>query len=268
MKRALAALTLIALLICAITPVASFAQGALARIVERGELRVGTSGAQPPFSVKSKDGTLIGFEIDVATLLARAMEVELTLVEKPFGELMDALAEDEVDLIMSGMTMTPQRNLRAAFVGPYIVSGKSVLTKDATIARIEDVGDLDTASLTVVVLAGSTSQRLVERQLTKATLVTVPEYDSGVAMVIDGSADLMIADYPICVLSVLLHGDKGLVTLAEPMTIEPIGVAISPDDSLLLNLVENYLGALEAIGVFAELEVKWFDDPAWLAELP
>jgi polar amino acid transport system substrate-binding protein len=169
---------------------------------------------------------------------------------------------------MAGVTMTPKRNLRAAFVGPYIISGKSVLTTDTTIAQIDDASDLDTSSLTVVALAGSTSQRFVERQLAGATLVTVPDYDSGVARVLDGSAQLMVADYPVCVLSVLRHGDRGLVTLAEPLTLEPIGVAVSPDDSLLLNFLENYLGALEALGVLAELEVAWFDDPSWLIRLP
>jgi polar amino acid transport system substrate-binding protein len=268
MKRALVALSLLVLAISSVAPASATADDALARIVERGELRVGTSGTQPPFSVKSKDGALIGFEVDLAALLAKAMQVELKLVEKPFGRLMDALAADDVDLVMSGMTMTPQRNLRAAFVGPYIVSGKSILTRDATIARIEEASELDASTLTVAALAGSTSQRFVERQLAEAELVLVDDYDAGVAMVLDGTADLMVADYPICALSVLRHGDQGLVTLAAPLTVEPIGVAVRPDAPLLLNLIENYLGALEALGVLAELEVKWFDDPGWLILLP
>ena len=90
----------------------------LSRIVKAGEFRVGVSGNQPPFVVKSKSGELIGYEIDVANLLANAMNVELTLVEKTFAELLPALEAGEVDAVMSGMTMTPERNLRVAFVGP------------------------------------------------------------------------------------------------------------------------------------------------------
>lgn len=268
MIRRLAVVLILVFVLGAVTPPHAGADDALQGIVERGELRVGTSGGQPPFSVKSKDGTLIGYEIDLAALLARAMDVELKLVEKPFGKLLDALAAGEVDLVMSGMTMTPQRNLRAAFVGPYIVSGKSVLTKNATIARIDEASDLDASKLTVAALEGSTSQRFVERQLEGAKLVKVDAYDAGVAMVLDGSVDLMVADYPICVLSVLRHGEDGLVTLAEPMTIEPIGMAVRPGDSLLLNMLENYLGALQGIGVLDELEAKWFDDAGWLILVP
>lgn len=256
-----------ALLLSAALPSAAWSQS-LSRIVENGELRVGMSGGQPPFTVKSKDGSLIGYEVDLAMLLAAAMNVELKLVEIPFGELLDALETGKVDVVMSGMTMTPERNLRAAFVGPYIVSGKSILTKDKTLAQADEAGDIDQANLTIVTLANSTSQKFVEALMPKAKLVTTAQYDEGVQMVLEDKATAMVADYPICALSVMRHGDKGLVTLAEPLTIEPIGIAVSPGDSLLLNMIENYLGALEAVGVLAELEVKWFEDGGWLINVP
>lgn len=268
MQRLLVTVSLLFLFALAGVTGESRAASSLQRIVDRGELRVGTSGTQPPFSMKARDGSLIGFEIDLASMLAQAMKVELKLVEKPFGELLNALEQDEIDVVMSGMTMTPRRNLRAAFVGPYIVSGKSVLTKDATIARMDEATDIDATKLTIVVLANSTSQDYVERSLPGATLIAVSAYPEGVAMVLEDKADLMVADYPICALSVLRHGDRGLVTLAEPLTIEPIGLAVRPDDSLMLNMIENYLGALEALGVLAELEGEWFEDGGWLSLIP
>ena len=107
----------------------------LSRIVESGTFKVGMSGTQPPFTVVSKSGSLIGYEVDLANLLANAMGVKAEFVQKPFGELLSALEKGEIDAIMSGMTMTPKRNLQAAFVGPYIVSGKSILTTSATPRR-------------------------------------------------------------------------------------------------------------------------------------
>ena len=65
--------------------------GVLGRIVKSGEFRVGMSGSQPPFCVKSKSGQLIGYEVELAASLANAMGVELKIVEKPFGELLGAL---------------------------------------------------------------------------------------------------------------------------------------------------------------------------------
>ena len=241
---------------------------ALSRIVKAGELRVGMSGTQPPFTVKSKSGKLIGFEVDVANLLASAMGVELTLVEKPFGQLLSALEAGEVDLVMSGMTMTPERNLRVAFVGPYIVSGKSILTKSSTLAAIQETEDIDQSQVKLVALAGSTSEKFVKKVLPKTQLTTTKDYDEAVAAVLGGGADAMVADFPICALTVLRHPDAGLATLARPLTIEPIGVALPAGDSLLLNMVENYLGALEGIGLLDELEKKWFEDGSWLIQIP
>ena len=63
----------------------------LSRIVDSGTFRVGMSGTQPPFTVVSKSGSLIGYEVDLANLLANAMGVNVEFVQKPFGELLSAL---------------------------------------------------------------------------------------------------------------------------------------------------------------------------------
>jgi polar amino acid transport system substrate-binding protein len=229
---------------------------------------VGVSGNQPPFVVKAKSGELIGFEVDLANLLADAMGVDLKLVEKPFAQLLPALEAGEVDAVMSGMTMTPARNMRAAFVGPYMVSGKSILTKSSTLAAIDEAEDIDQSKVKLVALKGSTSQDFVKRALPVAQLTAVEDYDQGVKAVLDGTADAMVADFPICALSVLRYPEAGLTTLVKPLTIEPIGIALPAGDSLMLNMVENYLGALEAIGLIEELEKTWFEDGAWLIQVP
>ncbi|MFV2073736.1 MAG: transporter substrate-binding domain-containing protein [Thermoanaerobaculales bacterium] len=240
----------------------------IAKIVDSGTFRIGMSGTQPPFTVMSKSGELIGYEVDVANLLANAIGVELELVQLPFAELLPALEKGEIDAVMSGMTMTPQRNTRVAFVGPYIVSGKSILTKSSILAAIKDAEEIDRSSIKIVALKGSTSEKFVQKVLEKTTLIGVDDYDTGVQMVIDGKADALVADYPICVLSQMRFPDAGLATLAEPMTIEPIGIALAPGDPLLLNMVENYLGTLQGLGLLDLLEEKWFEDGAWLIQLP
>jgi polar amino acid transport system substrate-binding protein len=241
---------------------------ALARIVSSGELRVGTSGGQPPFSVISKSGDLIGYEVDLARLLASAMGVELKLVKKPFGELLSALEAGEVDMVMSGMTMTLERNLKAAFVGPYMVSGKSILTTSTVLAAIDEAQDMNQSALTLTALKGSTSQKFVEKLIPEAKLVATDDYDEAVKMVMAGTADAMVADYPICALTMMRYPEAGLATLTQPLTIEPIGIALPPGDSLLLNVVENYFFALQATGLLDRIEKKWFEDGSWLIHLP
>jgi len=244
------------------------ADSTLARIVENDELRVGTSGAQPPFSLVSKSGELIGFDIDLANLIADAMGVEVTFVQKPFGQLLDALEKGEVDIIMSGMTMTPARNLRVAFVGPYMISGKSILTTSAALARIEAAGDVDQSQVKMAALKGSTSQDFVIDVWPRMQLTVTDDYDEAINLVREGKVGAMVADFPICALSVMRFPDDGFATLAQPLTLEPMGVAMPPNDPLFINMMENYLGALEGIGVLELLEEKWFQDGSWLIQMP
>lgn len=240
----------------------------LSRIVDSGTLRVGMSGNQPPFNMINNQGDIIGFDHDMARLLADAMGVELKIVTMPFPELLPALDKGKVDMVMSGVTMTPQRNLKAAFVGPYLVSGKAILTKSQTLAAIDEAEDLDQQNLTFVALKGSTSEAFTKRVAPGVKLKTTDDYDKAVAMVLDGKADAMVADFPICALSLLRHPEAGLATTLEPLTIEPIGIALPAGDSLLLNMVSNYFGALESVGLMELLEIRWFEDGSWLAEMP
>jgi polar amino acid transport system substrate-binding protein len=240
----------------------------LSRIVESGKLRVGMSGSQPPLNFRNAGGEWMGLEVDLANAFARRMRLELAIVEKPFAELLPALAAGEVDLVMSGVTITPERNMRAAFVGPYFLSGKSILTRSATLAQADETGDLDQASLKLAALEGSTSQQFVERMLPKAAVVATKDYDAAVKLLLADEVDALVADREIVTLTAFLHPKEGLATLRQPLTLEPIGIAVPPGDALLVNFLENTLGALEASGTLSTLRTRWLERNDWVGELP
>jgi polar amino acid transport system substrate-binding protein len=260
--------TLVILVALGMTAGAFASDGVLARIVANDELRVGTSGGQPPFSLVAKSGELIGYDIDLATMIADAMGVDVTFVKKPFGELLDALEKGEVDIVMSGMTMTPARNLKVAFVGPYMVSGKSILTTDAALAKVREAEDIDQSQVKMAALKGSTSEEFVKTVWPRMQLTTTDDYDAAVDLVREGKVGALVADFPICAITVLRYPNDGFATLTEPLTIEPMGVALPPGDPLFINMMANYLGALESLGILEMLEEEWFEDGAWLAQLP
>ena len=240
----------------------------LSRIVENKEVRVGMSGGQPPFVMKDRKGNLVGFEVDMAQALADAMGAKLKIVQIPFAELLQALERCDVDLVMSGMTMTAERSLSFAFVGPYYVSGKSVLTQDQALARVERTTELNQDGLTLVALEGSTSESYVKSDLPNATLMTAPDYGAAVKLLVGGKARAMVADLPACVVAMLRFPDKGLTTSSALLTLEPIGVAMPLDDPVLEKYVTNILEAIEATGQIEELQKYWFEGARWLAMMP
>jgi len=268
--RRLVALCALALVsIMAFHPVAT-AQNApvLDRILDSGTLRVGMSGTQPPYNVMSRTGDMIGLEVDLATVIAIGMQVELEIVRKPFGDLLSALEGGEVDMVMSGLTINAERTRRVSFVGPYMLSGKSILTKSGALAAADSSVDLNKPTVKLAALANSTSQRFIERFAPEAQMVTVAEYDEGVQMVLDDQVDALVADMPICIITMMRYPNRGLATLQEPLTLEPIGIAVPANDAQLLNLVENYIETLERTTVLDQLRKKWLEDGSWIAALP
>ena len=239
----------------------------LDRIQKRGELVVGTMGNMPPLNMTAKDGEIFGFEPDLAGRLAAAMNVKVKFVTKPFNELLPALQNGEVDMVISGMTITPERNLKVAFVGPYFISGKAFLTKIKTVAYAKEAEDANNPNTKIVTLKDSTSQAFAEKYLDKTTLFTTGTYDEAVDMVLQDKVQAMIADYPICVVSVFRYPEAGLLSVVTQLTYEPIGIAIPANDPLLMNWTRNTLNSIEGSGMLDELKLKWFTGGDWLNKL-
>ena len=239
----------------------------LTRIQQRGELTVGTMGSMPPLNMTTKDGEIIGLEPDIARQMAEAMGVKIKFVTKPFSELLPALQSGAIDMILSGMTITPERNMKVAFVGPYFISGKAFLTKIKTIADAREAVDINSPNTKLVALKGSTSEAFAKKFIDKATLFTTPTYDEAVDMVLKDTVQAMIADYPICVVSVFRYPEAGLLSVITPLTYEPLGIAVPPNDPLMINWTENALANLKGSGRLDELKLKWFARGSWLHQL-
>jgi polar amino acid transport system substrate-binding protein len=248
-------------------PLTSQAEDTLQRIIDFKVLNVGMTADQPPMNTVNRNGNVMGFDVDVARALAKAMRVKLDIKIMPFSQLMEALEKDEIDMIISGMAITPERTEQVSFVGPYMMSGKSLLTKDSVLARAREAGEFNRDGLKLLALKGSTSVSFVQEVAPEANLVEVSNYDEAVASILKGEADALVADMPVCELAQLRHPDQGLVTLPKPLTIEPIGIAISKDDVQLFNLVDNYLETYERMGLLNQLRKKWFEDSAWISQL-
>jgi polar amino acid transport system substrate-binding protein len=238
------------------------------RILQRGRLVVGMAGNMPPLNMTTKEGELIGYEVDLAKAMAMAMGVKAKMEVMPFAELLPALQSGKIDLILSNMTITPGRNLKVAFVGPYFTTGKAFLTKIKTIALADEAADIDAKNTKLVALKGSTSQAFIEKVLPGATLIAAKDYDEAVNMVLQDKVHAMVADYPICVVSVFRYPNKGLLSVVTTLTYEPIGVGVPAGDPLLVNWVENFMGIAEKTGLLEGLKGKWLLRADWLHRLP
>jgi polar amino acid transport system substrate-binding protein len=239
----------------------------LDRVVENKVLIVGMTADQPPMNALNRQGKYMGFDVDLAGALANAMRADLKIEQMPFGELSAALEAGKIDMVISGMAITPERSRSASFIGPYMMSGKSILATREAIEQFAS-GDLANQEVKLAALKNSTSATFVREAAPNATLVEVEDYAAAIAMVRSGEAAGMVADEPTCKLAVLRDPASGLVTLEKPLTVEPFGIAIDADDREFLNLVENYVDAYERTGLLNGLRKKWLENSSWVAALP
>jgi polar amino acid transport system substrate-binding protein len=239
----------------------------LDRILSRGELKVGMSGDMPPLNMLTKEDKIIGLDADLAAMVADAMGVKLNVQKIAFAGLLPALESGSIDMIISNMTMTPDRNLKVAFVGPYFTSGKGLLTKNSLLAQAKKFADINNPTFTFVALKGSTSEAVTRAGAPQAKLVSVSTENEGIQMLIDGKADAMLADFPICVVAAYRNQGSGLVPVVAPLTYEPIGIAVPKGDPQLVNWLENFVNSLEKAGYMKNLAAKWFDKPTWVNQL-
>ena len=268
-KRPLRLLALLVVTITSTTVQTAYADtntSALSRIKDKGELVLGTSGNMPSMSWKRDDGKVVGFDIDLARFMANGMDVKLNIKTMPFDALLPALEKGDVDMVISNVTINPERNMSVAFVGPYMTSGKCIITKREGLAKAEEATDLNTSDTRLAALKGSTSAEFVKVLLPEATLTLVDNFDAALAMINKDKVGGLMTDYPVCLSTLKDNPDAGYVTVFSLLSYEPIGVALPGDDSLFINWTENFLKRADGVGLLEELSLRWFGKLTLIAE--
>jgi len=264
-KLAILTIVLFVLVFCLTAPAS--AGPTIDQILSKKELVVGTSATYPPLTFKTKGGVVSGFDMDLARAIAASMDVRLRVEVIPFDELIPALEKGRIDMIISSMTITAERNLRIAFVGPYFISGQSILTTKTAAMDISSPADVNKAGFSIAVPRGTTTEMIAKNMLPKADRIPAASTDEALKMLVDGKVKAMMADFPYVTVEAIRYRDKGLVS-NQPFTSEPLGIAVRPNDPLLVNFLENLLGTMRGNGLLNALTQRWFKEADWMADLP
>ncbi|HEY9544429.1 MAG TPA: transporter substrate-binding domain-containing protein, partial [Solimonas sp.] len=223
----------------------------------------GVEAGYMPFEMRDRKGKIIGFDVDLARLMARYMGVRLTLVNTQWDGIIPALMTDKFDILMGGMTITPERNLQVNFADPYIVIGQTVLIRKGLIGTISNREQLDDPKYTIATKLGTTGDIAARKYFAKARIKAFESEAEATLEVRNGRADAFVYDLPFNAVFVARYpGQVGL--LKEPFTREPLGWAIRKGDPDFMNWLNNFLRTIKADGSYDALYGKWFEGTAWL----
>jgi polar amino acid transport system substrate-binding protein len=196
------------------------------QLLKRGTLRVGMS-TFVPWAMQDKTGKLIGFEIDVATRLAQDMGVKVEFVPTKWAGIIPALLTGKFDVIIGGMGILPQRNLKVNFTIPYDVTGMSIVANKDLAGSFKSLDDFNRPDVMIAVRLGGTPVAAAEK------------------------------------FQALKYPDKLFLPVQGTFTKEPIGFALKKGDVDTLNFFNNWITVVQAEGWLAERKHYWFETRDW-----
>jgi len=238
------------------------------RVMENRVLVVGMSGEQPPFNFVVVDKAAIGFDVDVAEIVAKELGVELQISVMPFDDLQKALKTGAIDAIISGFSVTKEREETMRFSQPYAVTGKSLVFKRETGIKIKETTGFNDKSVHIVALAGSTSYSFADVKLPDAKLTAIEHYEDGLVMLRGNEADALLADLTLCELALIRDTQGELAILRTPLNVEDVAIAFNKNEMMLQDKSSATIKALlESKELFKIIE-KWFKNANWVALLP
>jgi glutamate transport system substrate-binding protein len=227
-------------------------------IVGKQSLRIGVKADQPGLGLRLPDGRFIGFDVDVARYVAAKLGVSpdhITFVPVTSATRETALENGSVDMVFATYSITPERETKVTFGGPYYVAHQDTMVRRGDTA-IRSVHDLKGKRLCAV--AGSNSWKRVTQELgIAAMLVPATSYSQCVAMLLDGRVDAVSTD-DLILAGFAARLGSAVRILNAPFSYERYGIGIKKGDLAACEAVNRAVSQMYLDGTAAALLHKWF----------
>ncbi|MGE9294459.1 transporter substrate-binding domain-containing protein [Ruficoccus sp. ZRK36] len=224
-------------------------------------LKVGVTPDSPPMVFKSAD-KLEGVEIDLARVLAKQLKRPVQFVELPWDEQIPALMDKRIDIIMSGMTVTREREDVVAFSEPYLEYGQMAMVRSEDKVRYNSIKNILSTRSPTGIIPETTGANFVDNHFQRAKPIEFSTPDKATDALVRGEVDLFIYDSPVILWIASKRAGDEIVAIPQNLTIEHLGWAMRQDD---LSLQKKVNAALEAMQEDGSLN---HTISLWLPQMP
>jgi polar amino acid transport system substrate-binding protein len=218
-------------------------------------LKVGVAPQSPPMIFK-EGKNLAGVEADCAQALGKALGRQIQFVELPWEELINALVEGKIDIIMSSMSVTRARESRVAFCDPYLRIGQMALVRAEDRYRFALL-EAGLAKRTIGLKKGTTADLLVQQEFPRAQRKYYKSADDGAKALSKKQIDLFITDSTMVSYLEGMYETKSLVKAPMVFSDEVLGWAVRRSDDSLRETVNAYLKKIRENGELTKLLKRW-----------
>lgn len=238
----------------------------LTEILDRNKLRVGLSSFTP-WAMRAANGDFIGFEVDVATAVAADMGVELEIIPTAWDGIIPALLAKKFDIIISGMYITPPRNLQVNFTRAYDHNGLDLVANKTLAGGFSNIEDFNDADVVFALRRGTYPVEYVQQNLPQAQIRQFDDDPSARQEVLNGNAHAWITAEPQPRFAAIDYPDKLFQPIAERLTLNSQGMALRKGDVDALNFFNNWIAGRLQSGWLQERHDYWFGTRDWKDQL-
>ncbi len=219
-------------------------------------LRVGVAPNYPPV-VYEQDGEIVGIEADLAHGIGARLGRRIVFERFEETELLDALERGDVDVVMSGLSITPERSERVGFVVPYMHAGQLALIRSSDLGRFGRIQTIRRSGARVGYVYGTTGERFVATELARATSFGFDDVESGLRSLRAGRIDFFVHDAPTIWRVAGDPQQRDLHGLYQLLTEEELAWAVRRDDAELKALLDATLEQWKREGGVEPIIDRW-----------
>lgn len=228
---------------------------------EGNVLRIGTEGAYAPFNYTNADGTLGGFDIEIANAICADMQVTCEIVAQDWDGIIPGLKAGKYDAIVAAMSVTPERAQQVAFTDPYFSNALVFLAKKDSTFDPAKVTDINAHS--IAAQRSTISSQWLENTYPKADMKLYDTLSNAFLDLGAGRVDAMISDkLPAIEWLSSTSGNNYVLKGAEIDINDNFAIAVRPNDEALQAKINTSLSNIKANGTYDKINQKYFAVPA------
>jgi len=227
----------------------AFAGGALEKVMEKGVITVGNSPDYPPFESIGDNGERVGFDIDLLKAITKKMGVKIQWVTMEFAAIVTATQSGQVDMGMSGFSVTPERANQVSFSNPYFSSGQVLVVRNDS--EVKSTADLKGKKIAVQL--GTTGEQQADK-IEGVTVVKPETYNIAFMMLHTKAAEAVVADLSVADEFIKQGTFK---RAGEPLSFEELAMISRKGNEDLLGALNKALAEVKKEGTYDAIVKKW-----------
>jgi len=229
----------------------------LHKILQSGELRVGTTGDWNPMTMRDPGtNSYKGFDIDVVTELAKDMGVKLKFVPTEWKTLINGIVADKYDMSTSA-SITSQRIRTVGFTKSYYQISTVPMTLKKNLGQFQDWEDIDKPSVTVAVTLGTSQEQQVKKFFPIAKIRSIEAPARDFHEVLAERAQISVTSNLEASKLIQAHPQLAVIPVSKPRSPADLAFIVAQGDQIWLNFLNHWITIKQNRGFFEKLKAKW-----------